>query len=199
VAAIRYLPAVFAAIYTVLEYIFKRLLRIPVSYPGGEIFLSRRLTFLSGPRPKRLLRKGNWRKESLKVSANWTFAEDRESHEVTEAAAGNGLRLTGESAGRQIWYQPASSPSDEAGDSESPFEFNPSKNPNTSDLLFRDIQTKKWSPAPTPLSLPLSSHQPLSPFLVVPQERALCVHREANKCPRGGHQGPLLLPDPAVR
>jgi hypothetical protein len=36
-ATLRYLPAVFAALYTILEYIAKRLLRIPVSYPGGKI------------------------------------------------------------------------------------------------------------------------------------------------------------------
>jgi hypothetical protein len=35
---LRYLPAVFAAIYTILEYVVKRILRIPVSYPGGSSY-----------------------------------------------------------------------------------------------------------------------------------------------------------------
>jgi hypothetical protein len=54
-AAIRYLPAVFAAIYTVVEYIWKRLLRIPVSYPGGEILKPRSSAHPSRPSTKTIV------------------------------------------------------------------------------------------------------------------------------------------------
>lgn len=121
-----YLPAIFAAVYTILEYNLKRLLRIPISHPGG-------------PRPKKLLRRGKWRNEAIKVSGNWVFAEDKESHEISERNLQNGYQLTGESAGRQIWYQPENIPA-----STSEFEFNPDQNPNSSDLLLRSQITKKW-------------------------------------------------------
>ena len=97
-----------------------------------------------GPRPKRLLRRGKWRKESLKVSKNWKFSEDLESHEISEGFLKNGFTLTGESAGRQIWYQSQEDINNSNTSSTSQFEFNPSKNPNSSDLLFRDFMTKKW-------------------------------------------------------
>lgn len=53
---------------------------------------------------------------------------------------GNGYHLTGESAGRQIWYQ-----SENSIPVDAEYDFNPTKNPNSSDLLFRDIMTNKWS------------------------------------------------------
>lgn len=51
-ATLRYLPAVFAALYTLLEYLAKRLLRIPVSYPGGHLSLSPPPSLIEADRTK---------------------------------------------------------------------------------------------------------------------------------------------------
>jgi hypothetical protein len=60
--------------------------------------------------------------------------------------------LTGESAGRQIWYQ------EEEENDVAEANFNPVLNPNSADKLFRRIMSNKWFQAyPSDLLLTLNS------------------------------------------
>lgn len=134
---VAYIPAVVSAVWAVLGYIFTNIIcGQPCSYPGG-------------PRKKPLLRRGEWRNRETRLKGNWRFAEDKKSHEITERSSSSygseGITLTGESAGRQIWYLEE----DEEGEGEDQeFQqehvFNPSVNPNASDKIFRDIMLSKW-------------------------------------------------------
>jgi hypothetical protein len=96
--------------------------------------------FVVDPRKKALLRRGAWRNQAIVLDRKWKFAEDRHSHEVSESRSKH--KLTGESAGRQIWY------CDESEDNDDHFvvveDFNPSENPNSSDQIFRSIMLNKW-------------------------------------------------------
>jgi cycloartenol synthase len=69
----------------------------------------------------------------------WKFACDAQSHEITDGESAEGVRLTGESAGRQIWYFDPPGADDSTG-APGAFVFNPSRNPNAADLLFRSQQ-----------------------------------------------------------
>ena len=118
----------------------------PVSYPGDP---------LKNP----LRRKGEWPEYRQKVTAggDWKFACDAESHKISQKAAPK-YRMTGESAGRQIWYQEekiagkskrANNKSvdeliQDSTEAEEEFTFDASKNPNSGDKLFRETMVEKW-------------------------------------------------------
>lgn len=113
------------------------------SYPGN-------------PTTNPLKRRGHWPEKSTKLSSGWNFACDKESHDVTERAIPNEYPMTGESAGRQIWYK------SESGDAtaDSTFDFSAHVNPNSGDKLFRDIMMKKWSgPVPDESTKPSSAKE----------------------------------------
>lgn len=125
----------------VLRYWFKTcVLRIPVSYPGDPI---------ANP----LERVGEWKRRNHSITSSvggtWKFACDSESHTVSIAQATKEqkkrghepkeLLLTGESAGRQIWYM------DKDTKTEEPIAFDPTVNPNSGDKVFRQIMIDKWT------------------------------------------------------
>ena len=98
---------------------------------------------LLGPRDKALLRRGKWPGiDFFATDENWRFAEAEESHDVSLSADPR-YKLTGEAAGRQIWYQDKSVTRD--GTDEKTFHFNAAQNPNSSDQIFRSQMLAKWS------------------------------------------------------
>lgn len=149
---INYFWHIWQAIQTIFEYAFRMIiLRTPVSYPGG-------------PRLKKQSRKGKWPSRKSTMSAGWSFACDVKSHEVSQKITS--IPLTGESAGRQIWYRnskeegsrasvskmffsSATSPNKDSTPS-TPFksveelDFNPSVNPNSGDKVFRKLMIQAW-------------------------------------------------------
>jgi hypothetical protein len=129
---VEYIPYLIAAVRIVVEYVISVwILRVPVSYPGD-------------PRKKPLTRRGKWRNRSTTIMPGWKFASDKESHEITEKGF-PGMKLTGESAGRQIWYRPGAEEGGyEIKDAATAHEFCPSENPNSSDKLLREIMLNKW-------------------------------------------------------
>lgn len=123
-----YVKHILAAIKSVILYLFYSIiLRRPVSYPGDPI---------SNP----LKRRGNWEyKDPILLNGNWKFACDKDSHNVSEKLYGKaGSKLTGESAGRQIWYCEESDGLNEM------YPFSAANNPNSGDNLFRNIMISKW-------------------------------------------------------
>lgn len=86
-------------------------------------------------------RTGKWKDVTSVLDANVTFACDKRSHEVTnEHGKTRGWPgLTGESCGRQIWYEDRSSDFSKEARS-----FHPATNSNGSDKLFREYMVNKW-------------------------------------------------------
>jgi len=122
-----YIPHLFAALWSVLSYLFNAyVLWRPVSYPGD-------------PLKKPLTRRGNWAGRQVPVGGGWKFASDRESHVVSQRSAPK-YGMTGETAGRQIWYK--SDEREVAGEREE--YFNPSENPNSGDKPFRRMMLSNW-------------------------------------------------------
>jgi hypothetical protein len=97
----------------------------------------------------------------LVVEDGWRFAEAEESHAITERECANGESLSGEPAGRQIWYHESDHPPEASSSSSgrstrsktsaaakpkgnSPFTFQAANNPNSADLLFRAQMTNRW-------------------------------------------------------
>ncbi len=124
-----YTQHVLDAIICFFSYIKKvYILRLPVSYPGDPI-------------PNPLLRRGKWlKKAQYQLQGEWLFACDQESHRITEEyITPSGYKLTGESAGRQIWYCKPDGLNNTQQHS-----FNASVNPNSGDKLLRSMQIQKW-------------------------------------------------------
>eukprot|EP01032_Pedospumella_encystans_P013646 gene13646-15698_t len=122
-----YLYHIGAAMWELLMHLVRSyILKIPMSYPGDPI-------------PIKQYRTGNWSSQSLPVTGNWRVAVGAESHTISEKQT-PGVSLTGEPAGRQIWYQEGN----ESFETIDEHTFNPNVNPNGSDLLFRDIMLSKW-------------------------------------------------------
>lgn len=69
----------------------------------------------------------------------WSFACDAESHRVSQELAPD-HPMTGESCGRQIWYQSGADKS-----VEKTYTFSAARNPNSADKIFRDIMIEKWT------------------------------------------------------
>ena len=110
----------------------------PVSYPGG-------------PRPKRgTYRAPQWQQKNVRphhpIERGWHYVEAAASHRATEARFASvtkcaTTRLTGESTGRQTWqFDPH-----DTSDLPDVFHFDPSTNPNSSDLLYRRQQLQRSS------------------------------------------------------
>ncbi len=146
---IAYIPHLVNAVWCVIVYIFNiYILRVPISYPGNA-------------RATPLKRRGNWnRREQVVSEGEWLFACDKESHKVSQKAAPK-YAMTGESAGRQIWYQKTgnnnrgnnNNDNDEETYHDHPFDA--SVNPNSGDTIFRLFQLQKWKgEAPDSLSVP---------------------------------------------
>lgn len=138
VDAFLYVPHLVAALWSVLTYLFNAfVLRRPVSYPGD-------------PLKRPVTRRGQWPSDRapLPVSAgDWKFASDAASHAISQKVAPK-HPMTGESAGRQIWYQ---EPGRRPSVAEPPI-FDPSENPNSGDQLFRSIMLSQWQgPMPSPV------------------------------------------------
>ena len=144
VDCIEYIPHLLAALWSVLTYIYQAyVLRRPVSYPGD-------------PLKKPLTRRGQWPvdRAQLPIARHWKFASDSASHTVSQKVAPK-YPITGESAGRQIWYQEQNAAASAAGDDDSsqpPLHFDPADNPNSGDQLFRSIMLSQWTgPTPSPV------------------------------------------------
>lgn len=112
--------------------------RLGVSHPGG-------------PRAHRILREPQWADKTWKMDAGWRCAIAEESHEFTRKAVNNGHTLSGEAAGRQIWHQSQGVMVVEGREVRVPaptkgasFSFNPSKNPNVEDAIWRAQRVAEW-------------------------------------------------------
>ena len=101
---------------------------------------------------------GSWADKEYHLGKGWRFAYDKGSHEksaeIHASADGTQAMLTGESAGRQIWwFDPAAAAEGEHGEGEGEGEegcsFNASRNPNSSDQLLRKILTAAHQTEPT--------------------------------------------------
>lgn len=79
------------------------------------------------------------------VGLRWRFLSGKESHEHTEAEHRDlsGLKLSGVPEGRQIWA--FDDKADKLDIDEDEMAFSASENPNSADLLFRHLQTEKWT------------------------------------------------------
>jgi lanosterol synthase len=142
----------FKVTYEVINYMITRTYR-PVSYPGDPV-------------KKPLTRLGNWEKKRSSLKGKWKFAADKESHDVTNRMLADSPPLTGESAGRQIWYQEE----EETGgrttrqkkakaEAENP-EFSAAYNPNSGDRLLREIMINNWKgPKPDTKSRPATARE----------------------------------------
>ena len=142
-----YIKHIVAAIYTVLEYLYYAFIAgRPVSYPGDP---------LKNP----VLRKGKWKSKSKpnRFGKGWRFACDKESHKISQKIAPN-YPMTGETAGRQIWYNSTAENDDKRSGSDHPFDA--SDNPNSCDQVFRNIMLEKWQGArPDESSAPQTAYE----------------------------------------
>eukprot|EP00981_Chlorochromonas_danica_P002874 scaffold572_cov163-Ochromonas_danica.AAC.4 len=117
-----------------------------VSYPGDPI-------------PNQQSRIGAWPDKDIDAPLGWMVAVDKESHDVTNARHPK-YHLTGESCGRQIWFQ-----SDDvlAVFEKGQLKFNPAKNPNAGDKIFRAIMLRKWKgPRPDTSLIPTTAKEAVS-------------------------------------
>lgn len=106
-----------------------------VSHPGG-------------PRPHRILREPQWADKTWPAPLGWRCEIAEESHDVTHKAVANGHTLTGEAAGRQIWHRTASSKAPTSkGKATTREGFNPARNPNPNDSLWRAQRIAEWTAA----------------------------------------------------
>ena len=129
---ILYVRHLWAALCAVFNYLYHYLSGRPVSYPGDP---------LKNP----VLRKGQWTKRDCQnqYGRGWTFACDEESHRVSQRIAPK-FEMTGESAGRQIWFASKGRTTTNPNSCKADFEFDPASNPNSGDKVFRSIMLGKW-------------------------------------------------------
>jgi hypothetical protein len=127
------------AIYEIMRYAVVSSYR-PVSYPGDPI-------------AKPLIRRGKWKKSPTESPVGWKFASDDESHAVSKKQYPT-VKLSGTSAGRQIWYKDGMEESPSVATTDRPT-FSASENPNSGDKLLRNIMIAKWQgPIPDDKSNP---------------------------------------------
>ena len=98
-----------------------------------------------------LKRLGEWPEKEYKMTDKWRYIVDKESHVVSEKQTPH-HQITGESAGRQIWYlekqsnlsssQASNVPSHELSNEE--VLFSAKRNPNASDKLMRNQLIGEW-------------------------------------------------------
>ena len=114
-----------------------------VSYPGDAI-------------KKPLTRIAKWPKRAITLCTGWTFATDEESHEISNKEY-TATKLTGPSAGRQIWYKKESSSKQS---SETTTAFSAEFNPNSADILLRTQMQSQWKgPVPNESSVPKTARE----------------------------------------
>eukprot|EP00597_Dinobryon_sp_UTEXLB2267_P004200 CAMPEP_0170065056 /NCGR_PEP_ID=MMETSP0019_2-20121128/5292_1 /TAXON_ID=98059 /ORGANISM="Dinobryon sp., Strain UTEXLB2267" /LENGTH=828 /DNA_ID=CAMNT_0010271841 /DNA_START=1237 /DNA_END=3723 /DNA_ORIENTATION=- len=117
-----------AAAKEILRYLFTSIvLGEPLSYPGDPI-----------PNPQ--TRFGKWEDKEYKLPVGWKFACDSESQDVSikiHSTSSSSAILTGESAGRQIWWYDEKSVNGKS--TEDGCSFNANRNPNSSDQLLRRL------------------------------------------------------------
>jgi len=82
-------------------------MKIPVSMPGG-------------PRKKRETRVAKWEEKTTTLEPGWTCLTAEKAHNFTEQMFPSYPKLTGESAGRQVWYHQNLSGTVDSEDSETP-------------------------------------------------------------------------------
>ena len=124
-STLAYVKSIVKAIWTLLEYLFNTwVLGIPCSYPGDAI---------KNP----LKRKGKWSNHVSVSSGGFKFSCDAESHKISQKSAPK-YKMTGESAGRQIWYYK------EGDEASADYAFCASQNPNSADKPFRAAMLEKW-------------------------------------------------------
>ena len=90
--------------------------------------------------------RGRWEDKTTSLSPGWAFFCAEESHERTEKRwADSGLKLLGETAGRQSWdrVEGNKQASSSAASGEEPLTFNPSVNPNAGDKVLRAHQVRR--------------------------------------------------------
>jgi farnesyl-diphosphate farnesyltransferase len=92
---------------------------------------SRPVSMPEGPRQEGIHRKPHWCDETFKFVSNWRCVTGEQSHSTAE----NSSMLCGVADGRQTWISDAT---------EMEVEFNPCKNPNSGDLLYRAQCLKQW-------------------------------------------------------
>jgi hypothetical protein len=103
---------------------------------------------------------GKWPKKSSIMAPGWLFASENKSHDVS--AKNTGVALTGESAGRQIWYKAVGaralsffkSPLQLSFDQmaapvktkkfQQELSFSADQNPNSGDKVFRNFMLESW-------------------------------------------------------
>ena len=104
---------------------------LQISYPGG-------------PRSNPQSRTGKWPDKEYRIDGSkWKFSVDKESHGISERQSPK-FPLTGESAGRQIWYKDDSSVSPGNATNKIDVVYCANRNPNSSDLLLRNYLTSIW-------------------------------------------------------
>ena len=115
-----------------------------ISYPGDPI-----------PNPQ--TRRGNWPDRDFRITDQWDFFVDSKSHAVSEKQTPK-FKLTGESAGRQIWSKSTGDKTSTPNPNGLQVVFNPKRNPNSSDLLLRNYLTSIWTgERPDPNNKPKSA------------------------------------------
>jgi squalene/oxidosqualene cyclase-like protein len=118
---------------------------VQVSYPGDAI---------SNPQT----RVGEWKDKEIKAITGWEFAEAEESHRRTEETNPD-YPLTGEPAGRQTWHLSKEKTHEDRTHIDD-VTFNPAKNPNSGDKIFRNIQISKWKGnQPDPKQIPQNAEE----------------------------------------
>ena len=91
IGCILYIRPILAAIRTVIKYLIDTyILGIPCSYPGDA-------------KENPLMRRGKWEFREFIPGPGYKFACDVESHKISQKSAPK-YKMTGETAGRQIWY-----------------------------------------------------------------------------------------------
>ena len=119
-----------AACTSVLWY----LLSPAVSHPGG-------------PRAHRILREPQWPDKTWPAPTGWRCSIAEESHAHTHGALRNGQELTGEPAGRQIWHRVKPTAAEAKRDKSAALGFNPARNPNVDDGIWRAQRVAAWTQA----------------------------------------------------
>mmetsp|Transcript_16150 Transcript_16150/g.21370 ORF Transcript_16150/g.21370 Transcript_16150/m.21370 type:complete len:826 (+) Transcript_16150:32-2509(+) len=140
-----YVPVAIVAVALVGLLLFKMFFLKPVSMPGG-------------PRRKREVRRGKWPEEKSSLDDGWTFLTAKRAHDFTESQYPLFPKLTGEPAGRQIWYhkdhkdymeeKPKTGSMqnllDLIGGEDDARSFSAAKNPNAGDKIFRQQMISNW-------------------------------------------------------
>eukprot|EP01038_Epipyxis_sp_PR26KG_P008554 gene8554-11560_t len=147
---ISYLKHIFAAVKEIVSYLCDRyILKKPISYPGDPI-------------ANQQSRIGRWPKKEFRITPGWLFSHAKDSHTITEKNFNNKHSITGEPAGRQIWYKEPSSELKNTSLDEAKLvggfdelTFCAAANPNSADKLLRKQLINEWKgPLPDENSIP---------------------------------------------